>query len=210
MDVFMDDNSASNTLTFLVELYGWNAGETGPKLSMGGGTANDPGYNHTILGDATTILNTQVAATGVADAAWESVTLGSVDLGSGYDFHAWRIGVMGQTNGDDFAFDNLTVTSNSTPGDDLNITSFASVDGSPDTWQLALKGRQSTSYILRTSTNLAFDAGSLVENLDPGVPASGSIGGANDSVVTTDVSGNATVRLLLTGPRAFVRAETAP
>jgi hypothetical protein len=52
----------------------------------------------------------------------------------------------------------------------------------------------------------------LVENLtqeDPGDP--GTIGGTNDSVLTTDGSGNATVRLTLTGdPRDFVRAVSLP
>jgi hypothetical protein len=106
MDVFLDDNSASNALTFLVELYAWNSGQTGPKLSLGGPTANVATYNVTTLGGAQTILNARIAATSVADAAWQTVTLGKVDLGSGYDFYAWRIGVMGQTNGDGFAFDN--------------------------------------------------------------------------------------------------------
>jgi hypothetical protein len=107
MDVFMDDNSASNPLTFLVELYAWNSGQTGPKLSLGGGAANSATYNSTILGNAQTLLKTQVAATSVADAAWQTATLSTVDLGNGYDFYAWRIGVMGQTTGDTFAFDNV-------------------------------------------------------------------------------------------------------
>ena len=109
MDVFLDDNSAANALLFDVEVYAWNGGEIGPKLSLGGATGNDPTYNHTILGDAVTLLNTQVLASSVADATWEKVTLGSVDLGAGYDYYAWRIGVMGATNGDDFAFDNIIV-----------------------------------------------------------------------------------------------------
>lgn len=111
MDVFMDDNTASNALSFIVELYAWNSGDTGPLLSLGGATANDSSYNVTTLGDATTILNTIVTAASVSDAAWDTVTLGSVDLGTGYDYYAWRIGAMGQTDGDAYAFDNISVVS---------------------------------------------------------------------------------------------------
>jgi hypothetical protein len=112
MDVFMDDNTGANALTFIVELYAWDSGETGPGFSLGGQFANDSSYNVFNLNDATTILNTTVLASGVADAAWETVELGTVDLGTGgYDFYAWRIGVMGATDGDDFAFDNVRVDS---------------------------------------------------------------------------------------------------
>ena len=109
MDVFMDDNTGANTLTFLVELYGWNAGDTGPKLSLGGADANNPAYNVTTLGGATEVLSTAVAAASVTDATWQTVNLGNVDLGTGYDYYVWRIGILGATAGDDFAFDNLTV-----------------------------------------------------------------------------------------------------
>lgn len=109
MDVLMDDNTASTPLTFLVELYAWNRGQTGPKLSLGGPNVNTATYNVTTLGSAQTILKTQIAATSVADAAWQTVTLGTVDLGNGHDFYAWRIGAMGQSPGDAFAFDNVRV-----------------------------------------------------------------------------------------------------
>lgn len=110
MDVLMDDNTASNALTLLVELYAWNTGELGPQISLGGGTVNDPSYNVTNLNDAATLLNTTIAATAVGDATWETFDLGNVDLGSGYDYYAWRIGIMGAEIGDNFAFDNLTVS----------------------------------------------------------------------------------------------------
>ena len=43
------------------------------------------------------------------------------------------------------------------------------------------------------------------------MPAVGAIGGTNNRVVTTDASGNATIRMTLTGnPSDFVRAESAP
>jgi hypothetical protein len=114
MDVFLDDNSASHALTFLVQLYAWNAGQTGPRLSLGGATENVATYNVTTLGGAQTLLNTRIAATSVADAAWQTVTLGQLDLGNGYDFYAWRIGVMGQSPGDGFAFDNVRVVGEDT------------------------------------------------------------------------------------------------
>ena len=113
MDVFMDDNSAANALAFIVELYAWDAGETGPGLSLGGPAGpgqNGSSYNVFEPNDAATILNTTVLASGVADATWDTVDLGTVDLGTGgYDFYAWRIGVMGATDGDGFAFDNVAV-----------------------------------------------------------------------------------------------------
>jgi len=206
MDVYMDDKSASNALTFLVELYAWNSGETGPKLSTGGGTANDPSYNQTILGDAATVLNTTVLASGVSDAAWQTVTLGTVDLESGHDYYAWRIGVMGATNGDDFAFDNVALSTV-----ELRIKSFASIDPSLSLWELILEGAENADYVFRSSSDLDFSSGDLVESLTPGVPAVGTIGGADMSVVTTNGNGDATVRMTLSGsPKDFVRAETAP
>lgn len=108
MDVFMDDNTAANALTFRVELYGWN-GTNSPILALGGGTANDGTYNVTDLNGAATIFDTTIAATSVADAAWQNVTLGTIDLDTGYDFYAWRVGVFGATDTDVFSFENITV-----------------------------------------------------------------------------------------------------
>ena len=115
MDVFLDDNSEENALQILVEVYGWNDGEVAPSLSAGGPTANDPNYNLTDLGDAVTVLQTQVLATSVDDATWQTSALGRVDVGDGYDNYAWRVGVLGGTNGDSFAFDNITATSGVAP-----------------------------------------------------------------------------------------------
>lgn len=206
MDVFRDDNTLDNDLTFRVELYAWN-GASSPGLSVGGSTT---AYNTTALNGATTILDTTVdAADDVAEAAWQTVTLGTVDLGSGYDFYAWRIGVLGQTDGDVFKFDNVTVSA-ATPAP-FKITSFTSIDRNLGIWQVTLAGASNTAYVFRSSTTLDFSSGTLVENLTPGVPAAGAMDGANDSVVTTDGSGNATVRMTLTGdPSDFIRAESAP
>ena len=111
LDVFLDDNSEANPLQLLVEVYAWDDGQLEPLLSAGGPTANDPNYNLTDLGDAVTILETQVLATSVADATWQTSLLGVADVGDGYDNYAWRVGVLGATNGDSFAFDNVTATS---------------------------------------------------------------------------------------------------
>ena len=109
LDVLLDDNSTANPLTLIVQLYAWNIGQTGPKLSLGGGIANVATYNVTNLGNARTVLNAQIPAGTVTDAAWQTVTPGPVDLGDGHDFYAWRIGVMGHSPGDVFAFDKVRV-----------------------------------------------------------------------------------------------------
>lgn len=111
IDVFFQDNTVDNALQFLVELYAWNDSDLSPLLSAGGGTGNDPTYNLTDLGDSITILNTQVLATSVTSSTWTTIPLGSADVGTGFDNYAWRIGVMGATPTDTFAFDNVTVTS---------------------------------------------------------------------------------------------------
>jgi hypothetical protein len=93
---------------------------------------------------------------------------------------------------------------------DPRITSFGAVGGG--VWELTLRGNANTAYEFHSSTTLDFTPGTRVENLtqgDPGDP--GSIGGANNSVVTTDGAGNATVRMDLgPAPANFVRARTTP
>lgn len=208
MDVFMADNTPANALTLLVEWYAWN-GPLSPGLSVGGGIPNEATYNVTNLNGAATLLNTTIAATSVPHQTWQTVSLGTVDLGSGYDHYVWRIGVFGQTDGDVFKFDNLSVTS-PTP-EEFRITSFTLIDQESDHWQVALVGAATTPYVFRSSANLDFPSGTLIENLSPGVPAFGTIGGPHNRIVTTDANGNATVRMTLTGnPSDFVRAESAP
>ncbi|MFC7337693.1 Ig-like domain-containing protein [Haloferula chungangensis] len=124
MDVFLDDNSPENDLKFLVEIYAWNDEEIEPRLSWGGPTANVATYNLTDLGEAVTLLNRQVLASSAADASWQTLALGSADVGAGYDNYVWRIGVMGATNGDVFAFDNVTV-SVGTPAPEITSISRA-------------------------------------------------------------------------------------
>jgi hypothetical protein len=88
------------------------------------------------------------------------------------------------------------------------ITSFTGIGGG--VWELKLLGNPDTGYEFRSSPILDFNPGTLVENLTAGVPAVGTIGGTNDSVLTTDSNGDATVRMTLAGPRNFVRAQEAP
>lgn len=90
----------------------------------------------------------------------------------------------------------------------MNITSLAPIGG--NAFELTLEGANSTANEFRSSTTLPFVPGTLVSNLTKGnVGDPGTISGTNNSVVTTDGSGNATVRMTLTGPANFVRAQSA-
>jgi hypothetical protein len=90
------------------------------------------------------------------------------------------------------------------------ITSFTAAGGSD--WEVSLKGDANTLYEFRSSTTLDFSPGSMVQNLTHdgvAVPA-GSISGDNNEFVTTDGSGDATVRMTLSGaPKEFIRAQTS-
>jgi hypothetical protein len=91
------------------------------------------------------------------------------------------------------------------------ISSITAVGGG--VWELSLIGPAGVTCEFRSSTTLDFIPGTLVENLTQGNPGSdpGTIGGPNNSRVTTNGSGNATVRMSLTGnPSDFVRAQTVP
>ena len=91
----------------------------------------------------------------------------------------------------------------------FRISSFSAVGGG--IWEVTLEGEPGTTYEFRSSAVLDFNPGTLVENLtqgDPGDP--GTIGGVNDANVTTDGSGNATIRMTLAGSANFVRAQTPP
>lgn len=89
------------------------------------------------------------------------------------------------------------------------LTSVTSLGGG--IFELTLLGEADTGYEFRSSTVLDFDPGILVENMtqgDPGDP--GTVGSTNNSVLTTDGSGDATVRMMLGGPKNFVRAQIPP
>jgi hypothetical protein len=114
-------------------------------------------------------------------------------------------------NGEYLALDNLTFDQ-VVPGPDTTpptIVGIANAGG--DTWEVKLEGNPATAYVFRESATLDFTSGTLVENLTPGDPAVGTIGGTNASEITTDgSSGNATVQMTLLGPANFVRAEESP
>lgn len=88
----------------------------------------------------------------------------------------------------------------------LSITSFSSVGAG--VWEVALSGSAGAEYQFRSSTALDFTSAVLIENLTQGDPADpGTIGGVNDSVVTTDANGNALVRMELASAMIFLRAR---
>ena len=123
-----------------------------------------------------------------------------------------RVGILtgGVLDADLVQFSNIDVTFTAAPEAPPQITSFTGLGGG--LWKLTLKGASNTGYEFRSSATLEFTPGTLVENLtqeDPGDP--GAIGGANDSVITTDENGDATLRLTLAGgPANFVRAQSIP
>ena len=76
---------------------------------------------------------------------------------------------------------------------------------------MTLLGAANTGYEFRSATILDFNPGILAENLTAGDPAMGTIGGTNDSVLTTDSSGKGTAQLSLVEPKNFVMAtESMP
>ena len=78
-----------------------------------------------------------------------------------------------------------------------------------DVFELTLKGESDAAYTFNSSATLDFTTGLLVQNLTQGNPLDpGTIGGTNNTVITTDGQGNAKVRMILPGPAGFVRAQT--
>jgi lysophospholipase L1-like esterase len=89
----------------------------------------------------------------------------------------------------------------------FRITSFSPVAG--NTWELTLEADPDSLYEFRSSPDLTFNPGTLVENLTQGNPGTdpGTIRGSHNEFVTTNGAGFATVRVTLTGPKNFVRAQ---
>jgi hypothetical protein len=110
--------------------------------------------------------------------------------------------------GNHTGIDNLAILGTAGADTRAEITSLTSLGGG--LWELTLTGLADTGYEFRSSAIMDFDPGTLIEDLVPGIPALGVIGGDNDSVVTTDGEGNATVRMMLSGPAQFVRARIPP
>ena len=94
---------------------------------------------------------------------------------------------------------------------ELAVQSLDPIGGNQ--WEVSITGRPGTDYILRSDPTLNFSPGILLENLTQANSGSdpGEIGGANNSVVTTDSSGRATVQINLSGGAIdFVRVQLAP
>lgn len=106
----IDIKLATLTQHITAELYGWNDGETGATLSMGGSTT---AWNTTTLTGGTETLFASIELGATTINTWETKTIGTVELGTGgvgFDNYAWRIGVKDTAVGEAFAFDNLVVT----------------------------------------------------------------------------------------------------
>jgi hypothetical protein len=87
------------------------------------------------------------------------------------------------------------------------ITSITAVGGG--LWELTLAGDPDTRYEFRSSPDLDFTPGTLIQGLVQDNPATdaGVISGPNNQFVTTDENGDAVVRVALGGPKNFVRAQ---
>lgn len=153
VDLFLDDNSMDNDLTFTFDLYGWNDDQSSPQLSWGGPVGNDPAYNVTELFDSTTVISMTIAATDFSDEAWESVLLGSPDVGDGFDNYVFRVGILGATDGDVYGFDNLAVAGGVAGSRDLQITEI-SYDVTAATVKLTWISERNTTYAIDISTDL--------------------------------------------------------
>lgn len=138
------------------------------------------------------------------------VNLGDVTVSDGASsINVYVDNLVGNLSGNRTWFDGVGYsTPNPSPGMQEGITSFTLLGD--NVWELSLKGIASTNYILRSSTTLNFTPGTLLENLSQGALGDpGTVGGVNNSVITTDSNGNASVQLTLSGnPVDFIRAET--
>ena len=108
MDVYFEDKSGAGDLRFYIELFGWITAADGPRLTPGGPNADVTSYNSWELNSATLLLESTVYASNLTVATWSTVPLGTADLGDGYNYYAWRLGVVGARDGDSYAFDNVT------------------------------------------------------------------------------------------------------
>jgi len=90
------------------------------------------------------------------------------------------------------------------------ITSMTKVGG--DVWEFDLTGTSGADHQFRASSSLEFNPGVLVENFTQGGPDdAGTIGGVNNSVISPDGYGAATVRMSLVNTnRLFIKAQRLP
>lgn len=108
--------------------------------------------------------------------------------------------------GNHTAIDNLSVLGTVAGGAGMRITSFTGLGG--DLWEVTVQGSPHTVVEFRSSPELDFNPGLLLENLVQGDTADpGAVGGPNNSMLVTDETGLGVVRVTLTGERNFLRAQ---
>lgn len=86
-----------------VELYGWNTGDATAMLSWGG-PAGGARWNDTNVNGADTLVDLTYTTSGT-----KAVATG-LDLGTGYDYYSWRVGMSAANGAEATTFSNLTVT----------------------------------------------------------------------------------------------------
>jgi PKD repeat protein len=141
-----------------IELYAWNEGDVAPTFSQGGATADSAVYNVTDAGNAVNLLGetgVQIAASGFSADTWKTVKVtNSLDLGSGYDYYAWRIGLVGADGPNDTAtYDNLSII----PATDSIAVINTSVTSGDIPLEVDFDG--SDSFSSGTITDYAWDFG---------------------------------------------------
>ncbi len=136
------------------------------------------------------------------------VNLGQVKVSGGDPVDVYVDNLVGKGSNNRTWFDGVGYQPVLMP--QLRLTGFVAIEG--DLCEVTLKGAPNTVYEFLSSTTLDFTPGNLVQPLTQQNPGSdpGTINVANDRV-TTDGSGNATVRMNLgSAPANFVRAQTTP
>lgn len=190
----------------------WYSGGAVNLNGVGGGGTSDFTFLHPWNPTSPAVRDVSVTFSGTT----VSLTFGAVSLTGTIqngvtDIRRLRIySINSAVDAKGLFLDDLTVTQN-TDMIPPKITSF--VPAGSGVWELTLAGTPGKTFEFRSSTTLTFNPGALVENLTQGNPGTdpGSIGGANNSRVTTDGGGNAKVRFVLSGsPSDFVRAVEVP
>ena len=93
---------------------------------------------------------------------------------------------------------------------EISITSINLV--SPGLFELTLTGTPNSAYELVASDSLDFPNGTVVSGISQGDPADpGIVSGPENSVITPDENGDATIRITLTtADKGFVRVQETP
>jgi hypothetical protein len=179
-----------------------------------------------LIDAANNLLGSSASLSGIAQIGGSSIVADGTQFSNTFNFNGVAISFdeFGITSGQLSSVDGFRVTSG--VGLDINLAGHTGVVPEPSApeitsitsitaitaigggvWELTLEGEADTGYEFHSSTTLDFTPGTLVESLTevgPGVVTDGNL-------LTTDSSGDATVRMTLTrDPADFVRAQTAP